>query len=118
MPKILYCETDMEKYRKGEADIMSNFQLSGLMRLTPDILGLKSWEEYKDIDFTQYDLIWMHLNPRVMNPVWYDYPKLIRERAPDSILVGTHEYEPMFFQQDYGFVDERTLRPEMHFIIT
>jgi hypothetical protein len=117
MPKILFCETDMSGFREKEADILSNFQLTGLMRNLPDILGLKSWEEYKNMDFSNYDLIWIHLNPRVMYPAWYDYPKLIRDRAPNTIIVASHEYDPVFFQQDYGFIDETTLRGEISYVL-
>jgi hypothetical protein len=95
----------MDSFRVGTIEILSNFQLSGFMRFVPDILGLRSWEQYKDMDFSKYDLIWIHMNPRIMTPAWYDYPKLIRARAPKAILVGSHEYEPQFYQQDGPFID-------------
>lgn len=118
MSSILFCETDMDGFREKESDIFSNFQLSGLMRKNPDIFGLRSWDKYSDgIEFNKYKIIWIHCNPRVMKPFWYDYPRLIRNKAEKPTIVIDHEYDPYFYQRNVGFVDETTCYPKIDFEI-
>lgn len=107
----------MDRFRTNEPDWLSNFQLSGLMRLNPDILGLRSWEQYKNMDFTKYKMIWIHFNPRVMDPPWYEYTKLIKDRAPNAVIVGTHEYDCAFFQGSGAFIDETNCISKLPYII-
>jgi hypothetical protein len=52
-----------------------------------------------------------------MEPAWYEYPKLLRKRAPKAILVGTHDYLPIFFGSNGPFVDESNSVDRMPYIL-
>lgn len=119
MSDILFCETDMDKFfTGGTASDMRDYQLSALFRLGPDVLGLRVWDQWKDvIDFSKYKLIWIHLDPRIMIPAWHDFPALIKRKAPNAILVGTHEYNPMLFKGQPPFVEEKYFQPNLPHVI-
>lgn len=91
MSKYLFCSTDLEGFREDCLDDSLNYQNSAFMDIKPDIYGLKDWFEFKP-DFSKYKMIYLHLNPRVMNPEWYAFPRLIRSMCPKANIMVSHEY--------------------------
>lgn len=98
MSDILFCSTDLNGFQMDVWDHAMSLQLSSLLRLRPDTFGLQAWYEYKDkIDWDKYKLIWIHLNPRIMNPAWHSFTKKIRHRAPNAIIGIKHEWFERFY---------------------
>ena len=103
MSKLLFCTTDADGFREDIYDISFNYQLNGFLALKPDCYGLQSWEEFIPL-FEGYDLIWVHLNPREMVPYWYDYPRLIKSKAPDVPMIISHEYLLKYYNESLPFM--------------
>ena len=112
MSRFLFCTTDTSGFREDVLDYSFNYQNSGFLDLAPDYYGLQSWDEFTPV-FSNYDLVWLHLNPRVMHPAWYEYAKLIRYKAPDTKIIISHEYFekyhiesiPFFLTDCLGYAD-------------
>ena len=102
MSNLLFCTTDAHGFREDCLDYSFNYQNSGFLDLKPDYYGLQSWNEFYPT-FSDYDLIWLHLNPRVMHPPWYDYAELIRQVAPDTKIIISHEYLEKYYSEDIPY---------------
>jgi len=99
--KILYCHTDGAEFVENQYDIARIYQESALFRTKPDILGLRAWDEHKDkIDFSQYELVWIHLNPTELSVPWYMFISFLRKRCPNAILIGKHEWWEKYYQEE------------------
>jgi len=107
MSDILFCTTDGWEFQEGIYDFTKNYQVSSLLRLKPDILGLHVWKKYQDMDFSKYKLIWLHLNPRVMDPAWFQYPRFLRKKAPDAILFLKHEWWEKYYGEPMAHLLKR-----------
>jgi hypothetical protein len=76
------------------------YQVSALIEDKPDVFGLDSWNEYKDVvNWDSYDLVWVHLNPRIMEPAWFDYPSLIRKKIGKTPMIVSHEYFEKYYNE-------------------
>jgi len=108
MSDILFCSTDLTGVPEVLWDHAKSFQFSSLLRLEPDLFGLQSWYEHHDkIDWDKYKLIWIHLNPRVMNPAWHSFTKKIRNKAPNAIIGVKYEWFEMFYYRDMPYLVKR-----------
>ncbi len=96
--KILFCDNEFEGFEeaRGAPEQYVGRPLEGLAHLKADFLGLKSWFTIDDIDFGAYDVIWIYLGHREMQPAWYVYPRLIRHEAPNAKIVFNVDYEGYF----------------------
>jgi len=104
---VLFCTTDGREFSRGKYDLSKNYQSSALLRLRPDVLGLAGWNRYKDMDFKQYKLIWLHLNPQLLFPPWYVFPRLLKKASPDSILLLKHEYWERYYDKPMEHILKR-----------
>lgn len=105
MSDILFCDTDHEGFHTGFYEASKHYQVSALTKIKPDALGLKSWEVLKDqVDFSKYKLIWMHLNPRIMYPPWYLFPRYIKKKAPDAVLILKHEWWEKYYDEPMPYI--------------
>lgn len=108
MSKLLFCTTDAKDFVEDCYNPSFNYQNNGFLALKPDYYGLQSWEEFVPL-FDQYDLIWLHLNPRKMLPYWYDFPRLIKFKAPDVPMIISHEYLLKYYNEPLPFMIKRAL---------
>jgi len=111
MSDILFCNTDGWEFRRDCLDLTKNYQCSAILRLKPDIMGLRGWDNFRHIDLSKYGLIYVHLNPAMVWPPWFSFPRLIRKRAPDSIMVVSHEYPDKYFQKNSPYLPDETIPP-------
>lgn len=101
MSDILLCTTDGHGFTTEQWHFTQDYQVSSLVALKPDTLGLQAWEQYQNMDFSKYKLIWLHLNPRMMNPPWYLFPSLIKKRAPNTTLIIKHEWWEKYYSKQW-----------------
>lgn len=108
--KLLFCTTDSHGFEPKYTNTRSfNYQNSGYIKLAPDIYGLQSWHEFRP-RFDAYDFIWLHLDPRIMQPAWYDFPRLIKQEAPNTKLMVSHEYWEKYCNEDLPFIIKSAMK--------
>ena len=74
--------------------------LECLAKYKADFMGLNSWFKLENnVSWEKYDLIWIYLGQREMNPAWYVYPRLIRNKAPHAKIVFNVDYEGFWFNK-------------------
>lgn len=112
MSNILFADTDTHGFfTTGVYERSKNYQVSSLLRLKPDQFGLQAWGHYKDkVDFDKYNLIWLHLNPRVMAPPWFLFPALIKRKAPDTTLIISHEFFEKYYYKPIPYILKKYFR--------
>ena len=88
---ILFCYTDGDSFRENIYDSSVNYQNAGFMSLKPDMYGLKMWDEWQP-DWENYEIVFLHLNPLIMNPPWWLFPSLIKRKIGNIPLLLSHEY--------------------------
>lgn len=79
------------------------------MKLAPDTYGLQSWYEFRP-RFNAYNFIWLHLDPRIMQPAWYDFPRLIKQEAPNVKLLVSHEYWEKYCNEEMPFIIKNAMK--------
>jgi len=112
MSDILFCHTDGNQFFPDTCDISKNYQCSGILRLSPDILGLGGLYDH-DIDWEKYKLIYCHLNPTITWPPWYEFPKILKRLAPQAILIVAHEYLDKYTRKNNSLYPDEKLTFEI-----
>jgi hypothetical protein len=107
---ILLASNDFAGYSTGKFQETLYFQFSGLIKDVPDFYGLQSWDEKHLIPWDNYKLVWLHLNPRIMYPFWYNFPKLIREEIGDITMIISHEYFEKYYDKPMEYQVRDCLR--------
>lgn len=95
----MFCDTEFDGWEesRGIREQYSGRPLECLAKYSPDFLGLKSWFELEnEIQFKDYDIIWIYMGHRLMVPAWYCYPRLIRQKAPKAKIIATTDYEGLW----------------------
>jgi len=111
MSDILFCGTDISGFYQGAYDHSRSYQTNSLAELEPDILGLQSWYDYVGkIDFNDYGLIWLHLNPRIMFPPWFMFSALVKRMAPDVPVIVKHEWWEKYHSEPIPDIIKKYIR--------
>jgi len=108
--KLLFCTTDSKGFEPHYSNTrVFNYQNSAYMGLAPDTYGLQSWFDFRP-RFNAYDFIWLHLDPRIMSPDWYAFPRLIKQEAPNVKLLVSHEYWEKYCDEELPFVVKNAMK--------
>jgi len=119
--KVLVCDNEFSGWENARSNPEQYVgrPLESLAKYHADFFGLASWfERADDVDFKSYDLIWIYLGHRSMQPAWYCYPRLIRQKAPNAKIVFNVDYEGFWHEKalDLRFKESFECADVMHVI--